>query len=114
MIGDASFVEGQLMRIFVGEDARWHGQPLYVAIVEALRRENVAGASVFRGVEGFGSHHEIHLNRIFTFAEKMPILIEVVDSEEKIAQLLPQLETMVDEGVITLERIAYRRFLGRR
>jgi uncharacterized protein len=113
MIGDPSFVEGRLLRIFVGEDARWHGEPLYVAIVETLRRENVAGASVFRGVEGFGAHHEIHLNRIFTFGAKMPILIEVVDSEAKIAELLPRLEAMVGEGVITLERIAFRRFAGR-
>jgi uncharacterized protein len=113
MIGDPSFVEGRLLRIFVGEDARWHGEPLYVAIVETLRRENVAGASVFRGVEGFGAHHEIHLNRIFTFGAKMPILIEVVDSEAKIAELLPRLEAMVGEGVITLERIAFRRFVGR-
>ncbi|HEY6234929.1 MAG TPA: DUF190 domain-containing protein [Candidatus Elarobacter sp.] len=112
MIGDPSFVEGQLLRIFVGEDARWHGEPLYVAIVEALRRENVAGASVFRGVEGFGSHHEIRLNRIFTFGAKMPILIEVVDAEAKITELLPRLEAMVGEGVITLERIAFRRFLA--
>ena len=113
MIGDSAFVEGQLLRIFVGEDARWRGQPLYVAIVETLRRENVAGASVFRGVEGFGAHHEIHLDRIFTFAAKMPVLIEAVDSEVKIAELLPQLEAMVDEGLITLEKIAYRRFVGR-
>lgn len=113
MIGDPSFVEGQLLRIFVGEDARWRGQPLYVAIVEKLRRENVAGASVFRGVEGFGAHHEIRLNHLFTFGAKMPILIEVVDGEQKIAELLPSLEEMVAEGVITLERIAFRRFLGR-
>jgi PII-like signaling protein len=113
MIGDPSFVEGQLLRIFVGEDARWHGQPLYVAIVERLRRENVAGASVFRGVEGFGTHHEIRLNHLFTFGAKMPILIEVVDGEAKIAELLPVLEEIVTEGVITLERVAFRRFLGR-
>lgn len=113
MIGDTSFVEGQLLRIFVGEDARWRREPLYAAIVETLRRENVAGASVFRGVEGFGAHHEIRLNHIFTFGAKMPILIEVVDTEAKIAELLPRLEKMVGEGLITLERIAYRRFLGR-
>jgi PII-like signaling protein len=112
MIDDPSFAEGQLLRIFVGEDARWHGEPLYVAIVETLRRANVAGASVFRGVEGFGSHHEIRLNRIFAFGTKMPILIEVVDAEAKIAELLPRLEEMVAEGVITLERVAFRRFLG--
>ena len=110
MIGDPSFVEGQLLRIFVGEDARWHGRPLYVAIVEKLRREHVAGASVFRGVEGFGTHHEIRLNHVFAFGAKMPILIEAVDADAKIAELLPALEAMVSEGVITLERVAYRTF----
>lgn len=113
MIGDPSFVEGQLLRIFVGEDARWHREPLYVAIVEMLRRENVAGASVFRGVEGFGSHHETRLNHIFTFGGTMPVLIEVIDTEAKIAELLPAIEAMIGEGLITLERVAYRRFVGR-
>ena len=113
MIGDPSFVEGQLLRIFVGEDARWHGAPLHLAIVEMLRREGVAGASVFRGVEGFGTHHELHLGKLFTFGTKLPILIEVVDGEAKIAELMPRLEEMVVEGVITLERIAYRRFVSR-
>jgi uncharacterized protein len=114
MIGDPNFVEGQLLRIFVGEDAQWGIAPLYSAIVELLRRENVAGASVFRGVEGFGSHHEIHLNRLFAFGAKLPILIEVVDREERIAALIPRLEAMIGEGVITLERVAYRRYLGTR
>jgi PII-like signaling protein len=112
MIGDSSFVDGQLLRIFVGEDASWHGDPLYGAIVQMLRRENVAGASVFRGVEGFGSHHDLGANRVFTFGGTMPILIEVVDSEPKITALLPRLEAMVGEGVITLERVAFRRYLG--
>jgi uncharacterized protein len=115
MIGDPSFLEGQLLRIFVGEDARWHHQPLFTAIVELLRREGLAGASVFRGIEGFGAHHEIHLNRIFAFGAKMPILIEAIDQEAKIAALLPQLEQMLgDGGVITLERVEYRRYLPTR
>ncbi len=112
MIGDPSFLEGRLLRIFVGEDARWHGRPLHIEIVETLRRAGVAGASVFRGVEGFGTHHEIHLGKLFAFGTKLPILIEVVDTEAKIGELLPQLEQMVAEGVITLERIAYRRFVS--
>jgi len=112
VIGDPSFVEGRLLRIFVGEDARRRGQPLHLAIVEALRRANVAGASVFRGVEGFGTHQQIHLGTLFAFGTKLPILIEVVDTEAKIAELMPWLEEMVTEGVITLERIAYRRFIS--
>jgi PII-like signaling protein len=115
MIGDPSFREGQLLRIFVGEDATWHHQPLFTAIVDLLRREGIAGASVFRGVEGFGAHHEIHLNRIFAFGAKMPVLIEAIDQEAKIAALIPRLEQMLgDGGVITLERVEYRRFLPTR
>ncbi|HTW85577.1 MAG TPA: DUF190 domain-containing protein [Candidatus Sulfotelmatobacter sp.] len=114
MIADPSFVQGQLLRIFVGEDAHYHGQPLHLAIIELLKREGVAGASAFRGIEGFGSHHEIHLNRVFAIGGKLPILIEVVDSEERIAALLPQIEQMIDEGAVTLERVEYRRFLNAR
>jgi hypothetical protein len=116
MIGDPSFLEGQLLRIFVGEDAVWRHQPLFTAIVELLRREGIAGASVFRGIEGFGAHHEIHLNRIFAFGAKMPILIEAIDQEAKIAALLPRLQEMLANGggVITLERVEYRRYLPAR
>jgi len=114
MMADLSFVQGQLLRIFIGEDAHYHGGPLHVAIVELLKREGVAGASVFRGVEGFGAHHEIHQNQLFSLGGKLPLVIEVVDSEERIAALLPQLETMIVEGAVTLERVEYRRFLGKR
>jgi hypothetical protein len=114
MIGDPSFLEGQLLRVFVGEDAHFRGMPLHVAIVELLKKEGVAGASVFRGVEGFGAHHEIHLNKVFSLGGRMPMVIEVVDSAEKIAELLPRVEAMIDEGVVTLERVEYRRFLGKR
>jgi PII-like signaling protein len=110
MLGDSSFVEGRLLRIFVGEDAQWHGRSLYLAIVELLRSEGVAGASVFRGVEGFGSHHEIHLNHIFTLRGKLPIVIEVVDVAERIGAVLPTLQEMVEEGAITLERVEFRHF----
>jgi PII-like signaling protein len=105
------FVAGQLLRIFVGERDSWHGRPLYAAIVELLRHEGVAGASVFRGIEGFGSHHEIHVAEIFRFRGDLPVLIEVVDSEEKIGALIPRIDEMVSEGAMTLERIEYRRFL---
>jgi hypothetical protein len=108
----SAFTVGQLLRIFVGEDDTWHGRPLYTAIVETLRHEGVAGASVFRGIEGFGgSLHEIHVAKIFQFRGDLPILIEVVDTEEKIAALIPRIDAMVTEGAMTLERIEYRRFL---
>ncbi len=106
----AEFKVGQLLRIFIGENDHWHGGLLYTAIVELLRRKGIAGASVFKGIEGFGAHHEIHLAKIFSFSGKLPILIEVVDDEEKIAPLIPEIEHMVTEGTVTLERVEYCRF----
>jgi PII-like signaling protein len=106
-----AFTVGQLLRIFVAEGAMWHGRPLYAAIVEALRHEGVAGASVFRGIEGFGAHHEIHVATLFGSSRALPILIEVIDVEEKIAALIPRIGEMVDEGAMTLERVEFRRFL---
>ena len=105
------FIPGQLLRIFVGEQDTWHGRSLYAAIVELLRHEGVAGASVFRGIEGFGAHHEIHVAQIFRLRGHLPILIEVVDSEEIIDKLIPRIDEMVSEGAMTLERVEYRRFL---
>ena len=106
----SEFLEGQLLRIFVGERDRWHGRPLHAAIVELLRREGVAGASVFRGIEGFGTHHEIHHAKVLAFGGDLPILIEVVDSEPKIRSIIPRIDEMVGEGAMTLERVEYRRF----
>ena len=108
----SAFIVGQLLRIFVGEGDTWHGRPLHTAIVQMLRHEGVAGASVFRGIEGFGgSLHEIHVAKIFQFRGDLPILIEVVDTEEKIAAVIPRIEAMVNEGAMTVERVEFRRFL---
>jgi PII-like signaling protein len=109
------FMPGQLLRIFVNERDTWHGAPLYCAIVDMLKREQVAGASVFRGVEGFGAHREIHAANIWSLGAKLPVLIEVVDDPAKIETLLPHLEAMIPEGAVTLERVEYARFTrGRR
>jgi PII-like signaling protein len=108
-----AFTVGQLLRIFVGEGAMWHNRPLDAAIVEFLRHEGVAGASVFRGFEGFGSHHEFHVATMFGSSRDLPILIEVVDTEEKIASIIPRIDEMVSEGAMTLERVEFRRFQAR-
>ena len=103
--------DGQLLRIFVGESDRWHGKPLYEAIVERARKEGLAGATVVRGLEGFGAHSRLHTTRILRLSEDLPILIELVDSAEKIEAFLPGLDEMVSEGMVTLEKvrvIAYR------
>jgi PII-like signaling protein len=106
----ADFKAGRLLRIFVNERDVWQGRPLYGAIVEMLKHERVAGASVFRGVEGFGAHREIHAAKVWSFAEKLPVLIEVVDEAATIEALVPRLEAMIAEGTMTLERVEYHRF----
>ncbi|MFQ5382546.1 MAG: DUF190 domain-containing protein [Dehalococcoidia bacterium] len=103
--------EGQLLRIFIGESDHWHGKPLYVAIVRKARELGLAGATVLRGLEGFGAHSRIHTARILRLSEDLPIVIEIVDSAEKIERFLPELDAMVAEGMITLEKVqilAYR------
>src|SRR5439155_16299892 len=97
--------------IFIGENDKWEGKPLYEVIVLKARAAGLAGATVLRGMEGFGAKSRIHTARILRLSEDLPIIIEIVDSQEKIAAILPELDTMVAEGLITLENvriIAYR------
>jgi PII-like signaling protein len=103
--------EGKLVRVFIGESDTWHGKPLYQAIVERVRRDGLAGATVVRGIEGFGSSSRLHTSRILRLSEDLPVVIEIVDSVERIDKVLPVLDEMVAEGMVTVERvdvIAYR------
>ena len=103
--------EGKLLRVFVGEADRWHGRPLYEAIVEEARKQGLAGATVWKGSMGFGAHSRLHTTKILRLSEDLPVVIEIVDATEKIEAFLPQLDTMVQEGLVTLERaevILYR------
>lgn len=103
--------EGQLLRVFIGESDRWEGKPLYEAIVRKAREVGLAGATVLRGLEGFGAHSRIHTAKILRLSEDLPIVVEIVDKAERIEQFLPELDRMVDEGMITLEKVrilAYR------
>jgi len=103
--------EGQLLRIFIGEADRWEGRPLYEAIVMKAREEGIAGATVLRGLEGYGAHSRIHTASILRLSQDLPVVIEIVDNPEAIARILPILDGMVDEGMITVEKahiIAYR------
>lgn len=102
---------GQLLRVFIGESDRWGHQPLYTAIVEAARKAGLSGATVFKGIEGFGGHSVVHAARVFDLSSDLPVLIEIVDSDENVRAFLPQLDEMVKEGLVTLEAvevIAYR------
>jgi len=101
------FKHGRLLRIFIDESDRHGVQPLYTAIVEFLRAKHVAGATVFRGIEGYGSHQQIHVAKVFSWIPNLPILIEVVDDAEKIDSILPELEALVGEGLVTLEAADY-------
>jgi PII-like signaling protein len=96
--------EQLLARIFIGESDRWHHQPLAMALLERLRREGFAGATVFHGVAGFGARSVLHSSHLLRLSEDLPVVIEVVDTEEHIDRLLPILDEMVSEGLVTLER----------
>ena len=93
------------MRIHIGESDRWHGKPLYEAIVELLRREKLSGATVLRGVGGFGSSSVYHTDKVLRLSQDLPIVIEVVEASERIEQILPQLDQMIGGGLVTLEKV---------
>jgi len=97
--------EAKLLRIFIGEADRYKGRPLYEAIVLKAREAGLAGASVFRGIMGFGGHSRIHTARVLRLSEDLPVMIEIVDVPEKIEAFLPLLEEMIGEGLVTLERV---------
>ena len=108
--------EGQLLRIFIGESDHWHGKPLYEAIILKAREMGLAGATMLRGLMGFGAASRIHTAKILRLSQDMPIVIEIVDSADKIDSLLPIVDEMVQEGMVTVERvrvIQYRHKPGR-
>jgi hypothetical protein len=101
---------GKLLRIFIGESDRKGMQPLYTAIAEAARASGLAGATIFKGIEGFGARSVVHAARVFDLSTDLPVLIEIVDTEAKIRAFLPQLDGLVDDGLITLETVEVIRY----
>jgi PII-like signaling protein len=97
--------EGTLLRIYIGELDKWHHQPLYEAIVLKARESGLAGATVLRGPMGFGAHSRLHTAKILRLSEDLPVLIEIVDTEERIKAFLPELDAMVSDGLVTLENV---------
>ena len=97
--------DGKLLRIFIGEADKWQGQPLYEAIVHLAKKEGMAGATAIKGFMGFGCKSHMHTAKLLRLSEDLPIIIEMVDSEEKINRFLPHLDEMVREGLITLEKV---------
>ncbi|MGA2090579.1 MAG: DUF190 domain-containing protein [Endomicrobiales bacterium] len=96
--------EGKLLRIFIGEQDRWNGKALYEEIVVLARKNNMAGATAIKGFMGFGCKSHMHTAKLLRLSEDLPVIIEIVDSEEKINAFLPFLDDMVPEGLITLEK----------
>jgi PII-like signaling protein len=97
--------EGMLLRIFIGETDSYKGKPLYEQIVLKARELNFAGATVMRGVMGFGADSRMHTAKILRLSEDLPIIIEIVDTEENLQKLQPFLDETVEEGLITLEKV---------
>jgi PII-like signaling protein len=97
--------DGQLLRIFISESDKWHGKPLYEAIILRARELGVAGATMLRGMMGYGAASRIHTAKILRLSEDLPIVVEIVDSKDKIESLLPMIDEMVQEGLVTLEDV---------
>jgi PII-like signaling protein len=100
--------DGKLLRIFIGEDDKYEGMPLYEWIVRKARESGLAGATVLRGLEGFGAHSRLHTAKILRLSTDLPIVVEIVDTEKKIEAFLPLIDEAVGEGLATLEKVEVR------
>jgi len=100
--------DNRLLRIFIGESDTYEGRPLYQAIVEVLRRAGLAGATVLRGIEGFGKSSRLHAAHILRLSDDLPIVIECVDTLERIESVFPELDAMIGDGLVTMERVEVR------
>lgn len=106
--------DGCSLRIFIGESDKWHGQPLYEAIVLKARELQLAGATVLRGPMGFGARSRLHTAKILRLSEDLPLVIEIVDSRAKIDELLPHIDQMVQDGLVTLEKVEVIKYRANR
>lgn len=97
--------EQTLMRIHIGESDKWHGKPLHEALLEMFRREGFTGATVLRGVSGYGGSSVVHTDKLLRLSQDLPIIVEAVETAEKIQSMLPRLDEMVEGGLVTLEKV---------
>jgi PII-like signaling protein len=102
--------EGKLLRIFIGESDKWHHKPLYEELVQTARRMGLAGATVLRGIEGFGAHSHLHTTRILRLSEDLPLVLEFVDTADQIDSFLKEVDHMIEEGLVTVERVEVRKY----
>jgi PII-like signaling protein len=105
-------LEGErwLVRIFIGESDRWKGRPLADALLERLRKEGFAGATVLRGLAGFGARSVVHTTHLLELSQDLPLVVEVVDSDEQVERLKPILDEMLADGLVTLEKVRVLRY----
>jgi uncharacterized protein len=110
-----STIEGPALRltIFIGEADRWHHRPLYTEIVHRAHAAGLAGASVLRGIEGYGASSRIHTNRLLSLSEDLPIVVVIVDAEERVRAFLQQLDELVTEGLVMVDPVEVIRYVGR-
>jgi PII-like signaling protein len=94
-----------MVRIYIGESDRWNGRPLADALVERLRKEGFAGATVLRGLSGFGARSVVHTTRLLELSQDLPLVIEVVDTQEHVKRLEPILDEMMADGLVTIEKV---------
>ncbi|WP_030437505.1 DUF190 domain-containing protein [Actinoplanes subtropicus] len=108
-------IEGPAVRltIFLGEDDTWHHKPLYHEIVSRAHHAGLAGASVLRGIEGYGASSRIHTSRLLSLSEDLPLAVIIVDQEDRIRAFLPQLDELVTEGLVILDPVEVIRYVGR-
>jgi uncharacterized protein len=106
--------EGKLLRIFIGENDRWEHKPLYEEIVRAARQRGLAGATVLRGIEGYGAKSHLHTTRILRLSEDLPLIIEIVDRAEKVDAFIEDIDPMITDGLITVERVEVRAYRANR
>jgi PII-like signaling protein len=104
-------MEAKLVTIYVNSTDQWHGRPLYTAIVHLCQEKGVAGATVFRAVEGYGAGHQLRTSRLLELSQNLPVRIEVVDIAERIGPLLEALGEMIGEGLVTVQNVHILRFL---
>jgi PII-like signaling protein len=104
--------EGELLRIFIGEADKWNGKPLYEAIVLKAREMNIAGATVLRGPMGFGKNSRMHTSKLLELSTDLPIIIEIVDAEQRIREFMPVVDEMVKEGLVTLEKVEVIKYVA--
>lgn len=106
---------GRALRVtvFIGEDDRWHGKPLFTEIVHRAHAAGLAGATVLRGIEGYGASSRVHTTRLLSLSADLPIAVVMVDAEERVRAFLPQLDELVTEGLVILDEVEVIRYAGR-